>query len=359
MPHILFVFLVICFTVLPVYSANEQKTVKAGFLFVGPINDYGWNCAQNEGRLFVEKKLAGKIQTVAVENVPESAEAERVMERMIAQGAKIIFATSFGYLEPVLKVARRHPDVKFMQLSRFDKRPNLRTYFYLHYQGSYLAGVVAGRMSKKNKIGFVAAHPVPPLLQSINAFALGVRSVNAKATVKVVWTNKWVDPAVEAEAAKGLIDNGIDVLAFDQSAPVTIVKTAESNKTYVIGCYTDDCQFAPNYWLTGVSFDWGPYYARICQSVLDGTWQEGTDVCDIKTGNVKLSSFGKAVPEPLRKEVAAAKEKIANGSLVVFAGPLKDREGRERLSAGAKPNIKWLAGMNFFVPGVEGTLPKN
>lgn len=333
--------------------------MKVGFLFVGPVSDYGWNYAQNEGRLFIEKNLSGKVETAFAENVPESAEAERVMERMIAQGCKLIFATSYGYLEPVLRVAARHRDVKFMQLSRFDQRDNLGTYFYLHYQGSYLTGIVAGRMTKVNKIGFVAAHPVPPLLQSINAFTLGVKSVNPKAKVQVVWTNKWVDPAVEAEAAKGLMDTGIDVLAFDQSAPTTIVKTAESHKTYVVGCYTDDRAFAPKCWLTGVSFNWGPFYAKTASSVLDGSWKNGIRICDMSGQDVKLSSFGPAVPEAVRKEVLAAKQKIESGSVIVFSGPLKDREGKERLASGIKPDIKWVAGMNFFVAGVEGSLPKN
>lgn len=346
---------------IPCSQAQEKQAepLKVGFLFVGPISDFGWNYAQNEGRLEVEKQLGGKVKTIFAENVPESAGAERVMERMIAQGCKLIFATSYGYLEPVLRVASRHSDVKFMQLSRFDRRSNIGTYFYLHYQGSYINGVIAGRMTKVNKIGFVAAHPVPPLLQSINAFTLGVRSVNPKAKVHVVWTNQWVDSSVEAEAAKGLIDSGVDVLAFDQSAPVTIVKTAESNKTPVVGCYTDDQKFAPKYWLTGVSFNWGPFYAQTAKSVLDGTWKSGLNICDLAHGEVKLSSFGPLVTEPVRKEALAVKQKIESGAFTVFAGPLKDREGKERVAAGVKPDIKWIAGMNFFVPGVEGSLPKN
>jgi basic membrane lipoprotein Med (substrate-binding protein (PBP1-ABC) superfamily) len=222
----------------------------------------------------------------------------------------------------------------------------------------YAAGVVAGRMTKTNKIGFVGSRQIPPILQTINAFALGVQSVNPRAKLKVVWTNTWVDPALEAEAAKGLFENGIDVLGFDLSNPVAIVKTAESHGVYVVGCYTDVHQFAPKWWLTGASFNWGPYYTRVAKSVLDNNWKNGLTVCSAQSGDVKLSSFGPAVPTAVREEAMKTMEKIEKGKLVVFKGPVKDSEGKIRLPAGEAPNIKWLAGMNFFVPGVEGSLPK-
>jgi basic membrane lipoprotein Med (substrate-binding protein (PBP1-ABC) superfamily) len=339
-------------------ESNIAKPLKIGFLFVGPISDWGWSYAQNEGRLFVDSALRGKVESTSAENVPEGADAERVMEKMIAQGAKLIFATSYAYLEPVLRVAARHPDVKFMQLSRFETRPNLGTYFYLQFQPMYVAGVVAGRMTKTNKIGFVGSHPIPPIVQTINAFALGVQSVNPKARVKVVWTNTWVDPALESEAAKGLFDGGIDVLGFDLSNPVAIVKTAESHRTYVVGCYTDVHQFAPKYWLTGASFNWGPYYTKVAQSVLDNNWKNGLTICGAENGSVKLSSFGPAVPQAVQQEATKVMEKIRSGKFTVFQGPVKDTDGKIRLAARQKPEIKWLATMDFFVPGVEGSLPR-
>jgi basic membrane protein A len=340
-------------------QAETARTgpLKVGFLFVGPTSDWGWSYAQNEGRRFVESALQGRVQTTFAENVPEGADAERVMEKMVAQGARLIFATSYAYLEPVLRVAARHPDVKFMQLSRFEKRDNLGTYFYLQFQPMYAAGVVAGRMTKSNKIGFVGSRQIPPILQTINAFALGVQSVNPTAKIKVVWTNTWVDPALEAEAAKGLFDSGVDVLGFDLSNPVAIVKTAESHGVYVVGCYTDVHPFAPKYWLTGASFNWGPYYTKVAQSVLDNNWKNGLTICGAENASVKLSSFGSAVPLAVQKEATAVMQKIKDGKFTVFQGPVKDTEGKIRLAAGQKPEIKWLSGMDFFIPGVEGSLP--
>ncbi len=341
----------------PAVKADSQP-LKIGILYVGPKSDWGWNYAQDQARLAVEAALKGKVQTNMAENVPENAEAERVMERMIAQGDKLIIAPSYGYLEPVERVAARHPEVKFMQLSRFVNKPNIGTYFYLQFQAMYAAGVVAGRLTKNGKLGFVAANPVPPLLQSINAYALGVHSVNPKAKIKVVWTNKWVDPATETEAAKGLIDAGIDILAFDQSAPLAIVKTCESNKIPVVGCYTDDKQFAPKYWVTGCNLNWGPFYTKVAQSIIDNQWHPGTSICDLATDGLRLSSFGPSVSKSVQSEALNVVEKIKAGKLTVFAGPVIDSTGKERLAAGKKPDIKWLASMDFFVPGVDGTLPK-
>jgi basic membrane protein A len=338
-------------------GALTGNPLKIGFLFVGPVSDWGWSYAQNEGRLYLDAALQGKAQTTFAENVPEGADAERVMEKMISQGCRLIFATSYAYLEPVLRVAARHPDVKFMQLSRFEARPNLATYFYLQFQPMYAAGIVAGRMTKTNKIGFVGSRQIPPILQTINAFTLGVQSVNPKAKVKVVWTNTWVDPALEVEAAQGLFENGVDVLGFDLSNPVAIVKAAESHHVYVVGCYTDVHQFAKKYWLTGACFDWGPYYTGVAKSVLDNTWMGGLTIRSAEKGDVRLSSFGPAVPNTVKEEALTAMQKIAKGKLTVFQGPVKDGAGKLRLAANQKPDIKWLANMDFFVPGIEGSLP--
>ncbi len=336
-----------------------KEPLKVGFLCVGPVSDWGWNYTEQKGKLYLEKALPGKIETVFAESVHESAEAERVMEKMISQGCKLIFAASYGYLEPVLRVSARHPDVVFMQLSRFADKKNIGTYFGLDGDGFYLAGVVAGRMTKNNKLGFVGSHPVPSTLWAINAYSLGVHSVNPKANIKVVWTETWIDPVLEVEAVKGLIDSGIDTLAFDQSDSLPIVKAAESNGIKISGCYADVHQFAPKQWLTGTHFNWGPFYVKTCQSVLDHTWKNGVYICDMPSGVVELAPFGSSVPESVRKEVLGLKEKIKTGKLIVFAGPLKDAQGKLRLAAGEKPSIEWLSKMNFFVPGIDGNLPKN
>jgi basic membrane lipoprotein Med (substrate-binding protein (PBP1-ABC) superfamily) len=339
------------------HAASDGQPLKVGFVIVGPVSDWSWSYAHDQGRLYAESKLSGKVTTTVAENVPESSEAERVMEKMIAQGCKLIFATSFGYLEPLLHVAERHPDVKFMQIHRFASRSNLGTYFFFVYQPMYAAGIVAGRITKVNKIGYVTCRPVPEVLQNLNAFALGAQSVNPKVKIKVVWTNTWADAPIEAEAAKGLIETGIDVLAYDPGSAITLAKTAESHSVYVIGCNTDVHKFAPNYWLTGGLLDWGPFYLKTIQSVLDNTWKSGLVICDAASGVVKLSSFGPAVSKVVQREALNTMAEIRNGKLVVFKGPIRDREGKTRLAAGQKPDIKWLGSMNFLVPGIEGSLP--
>lgn len=313
---------------------------------------------EQQGKIYLEKSLKGKVETVFAESIHESAEAERVMEKMIAQGCKLIFAQSYGYLEPVLRVSNRHPDVTFMQVSRFSDKRNIGTYFILHYEGFYLAGVAAGRMTKTNKLGLVGSHPVPSVLQAINAYALGVHSVNPKAKIKVVWTETWIDPVLEVEAAKGLIDSGIDTLAFEQSDSLPIVKTAESKGIKISGCYADVHQFAPKQWLTGPNLNWGPFYVKVCQSVIDHAWKPGMHKCDLASGVVELAPFGPSVPKAVQNEVLSLNEKIKSGKLVVFTGPIKDSKGNIRLPAGKRADIEWISKMNFFVPSIEGNLPK-
>jgi basic membrane lipoprotein Med (substrate-binding protein (PBP1-ABC) superfamily) len=336
-------------------EAGVAPPLKIGFIFVGPISDKTWNYTHNQGRLFVESKLSNKVQTTFAENVPESAEAERVMERMIAQGARLIFATSYGYLEPVLHVAARHPEVKFLQVNRFENRKNLGTFFFLDFEPMYAAGVVAGRLTKTNQIGFVGLQPVPQLLQEINALALGARSVNPKAKVRVIWTNNWNDAPTETEVARTLIEGGADTIAFYRMA---LAKTVDARGAYIIGCDSDFRSLSGQHWLTGTLIDWGPFYASVAQAVLDGTWKSGISVCGAQGGNVKLASFGSAVPKKVQDEAHAIMQKVETGNLAIFEGPLKDRDGNERLHAGERPDVKWLFSMDFFVPGVEGNLPK-
>jgi len=338
-------------------AAAEQSPLKIGFLFVGPISDMGWNYEQDRGRKYVETSMGKKVETTFAENVGESAEAERVMEKMIAHGCKLIIASSFGYLEPVMRVAKKHPDVVFMQLNRVGDAPNVGTYVSRHCEPMYLAGMVAGRMTKANKIGFVASHPVPSTFQTLDGLVLGIHSVNPKAKVNVVWTNQWIDPPTEAEAAKGLIEMGVDVLGFDQSESTTIVKAAEKAKVYVVGNYSDAHQLAPKEWLTGNCFNWGPYYAKVAQEVIDHKWHKGVDLCDLKSGSVQLSEFGPAVPKTVRDQVTQAKQRLETGQLEILRGPIKDRDGKVRLAAGKTADIKWLADLNFLVPGIEGSVP--
>lgn len=338
----------------------DSAPLKVGFITVGPINDWGYNYAHNQGRLFLDKAQAGKVQTTIAENVPESAEVERVMEKMIAQGTRLIFSTSYGYYEPALRVAKRHKDVVFEQCGRDDtlNTKNLATYFAKQYEPMYVSGIVAGRMTKKNNIGFIAAHPVPQVLQNINAFTLGARSVNPKVKVRVVWTNKWSDAPTEAEATKGLIETGADVLAMHLDSPITVVQTAEKQGAYSIGYHANVSKFAPKGWLTGAMWNWGPLYVEIAKSVENKTWKPGNYRYPMKDGSVQLSPFGACVPKKVQDEALSAKKKIESGEYAVFQGPLKDRDGKELLKAGQKPDLNFVETMSWLAPGVEGTLPK-
>jgi basic membrane lipoprotein Med (substrate-binding protein (PBP1-ABC) superfamily) len=342
-----------------VCAAEGAKPLKVAFLCVGSINDWGWNYAHNKGRLYLEAKMPKEVETTFAERIPESAEAERVLEKMVAQGNKLIFTTSYGYLEPALKVAARHPDVIFMQVNRPQSAvPNLATYFSNQYQPMYIAGVVAARVTKTNKLGFVAPHPVPQILNSINSFTTGARSVNPKATTSVVWINSWTDPATEVESLKSLAESGVDVVADLQDNQSIVIKSAEQLGVHCIGYYSDAHQFAPKEWLTGGDLDWGPLYEKIARSVIDHTWKNSTINSGLDGGYIKLSAVGAAVPPAVRKEALSLEEKVKSGKLVVLEGPIKDSQGKMRLAAGQRPDAQWLTNMDFFVQGVNGTLPK-
>lgn len=344
-------------------ASSSTTPLKIGFIMVGPMSDWGWNYQHNQGRLFLEKAMPGLIETTVAENIPENAEVERVMEKMIAKGNKLIFATSYGYLEPGLRVAARHPNVIIMHCGR--PNPNVKknfgsygTDFTNHYGPMYMAGIVAGRMTKKHNIGYVAAHPVPPLLLTLNAFTLGARSVNPKVKVHIVWTNNWCDPPTEAEAAKGLIDAGADVLAAHMDSTVTVVQTAEKYGLYSVGYHADIHHLAPKGWLTSEWWDWGPVYVKIVKSIKDHTWKPGDNRDAIKYNYGKLSTIGKAVPNTVRQEALALQQRLEKGEFVVFKGPLQDRDGKERVAAGHKLENKNLENINWVVAGVEGSLPR-
>jgi len=347
----------------PVQAANKaNKPLKVGFIMVGPVADLGWNYAHDQGRKFMETTLKGQVQTTVAENVPESAEVERVMEKMIAQGNELIFATSYGYLEPALNVAKRHPEVTIMHCGRSNPHPvkNVGSYgieFSEHYFPMYACGIVAGRVTHTNKIGYVAAHPVPPLLLALNAFTLGAKSVNPKVRVQVVWTNSWSDPAIEAEAANGLIDQGVDVLAAHLDSTVTVVQTAEKHKLYSVGYHADVHQLAPKGWLTGTRWDFGPLYVTITKSVLSGNWKPGNLVLGANDGYGKLSVFGPAVSPALRETASASLKELQTGKLCLFQGPMKDRDGHQRIPPGKILSNDDLGKLDWVVEGISGSLP--
>ncbi len=339
-------------------NAKLQTPLKVGFILVGAASDLGWNYEHDQGRQYLEKALSGQVETSVAENVPESAEAERVMEKMIGQGNRLIFSTSYGYLEPTLRVAARHPDVIFMQCQRSASMKNVGTYFTNASDLEYVAGYVAGRLTKKNKLGYVGGHPVPVVIACIDAFALGAHAANAKTRVKVVWNNSWSDPANESEAAKGLIDSGADMITSQLSTSATVAKVSEKEGALSSAFGSDLHSVAPKGWLVSPVFNWGPLYVKITESVIKQDWKPSNDVYSLKDGYVHLSTFGPAVSPKLKEEAKSVADKIASGQILVFAGPLKDRDGVVRVPAGKSLDSKTLETINWLVPNVDGSLPK-
>jgi basic membrane protein A len=337
------------------HSAEAKDKVKAAWVYVGPVGDAGWTFGHDLGRRGVEQAFPW-LETAFIESVSE-ADAERVIETFAQKGFDIIFTTSFGYMDPTLKVAARYPKTLFMHCSGFKRAPNAGTYFGRMEQAKFLGGVAAGKVTKSNIIGYVAPMPIPEVIRFIDAFTLGARSVNPKVVVKVVWTGKWFDPAQEKEAANSLIDAGADVIqtGCDSSAPI---QAAEARGVWACGYDSDSSKYAPKHWLTAPIWEWSVLYRDILQKVKDGTWKNDDWWWDIKTGVVLLAPFGPAVPEEAKKAVAEAREKILTGGFEVFQGPMKDRDGKEVLPAGKSLKGREEVEIMWLVDGVQGTVPK-
>jgi len=338
--------------------ADQQKVLKIGFVLVGAANDAGYNYEHNQGRLFLQSHLPN-VETSVVESVPESAEAGRVMEKMIAQGNRLIFSTSYGFLEPAERVAKNHPDTIFMQTWRPSKLKNMGCYAAYQFEPLYAVGIVAGKMTKKNSIGFVCAHPVPILLQNINAFTLGAKSVNPKAKVKVVWTNSWNDPATESEAVKGLIDSGVDVVGSVLDSNLTVAKVANQAKVMMVGTQADLRDTVPATWLAGSHWNWDQIYLKVAKQVQNGTWKPETYWLGMRDGAVDISSFGARVPKEVQEQSKQTADQIRQGKKIIFRGPMKDRDGKVRIADGQIADAKMLSEMDWVVEGVETTLPKH
>jgi basic membrane protein A and related proteins len=353
------IFLVLVLYIVSALPAFAAKTeLKVGFLYPGPANDLGWDTSHDEGRRALEKAIPGVI-TTAAENIPENAQAERVMQRMVAQGNKIIFGASYGYFESALRLAKQHPDISIGLCGRLVPAPDLKNigpYFMPYYEPLYACGVVAGRMTKSNNLGCVAGFPVANVIQAINAFAIGARSVNPKAVVHVVWTNSWSDPSNESEATKGLIERKSDVVFSILDTSWTVCKTADKAKVYSIATFYDLNKNVPDSWLTGQTADWGLYCTKIVKAIQAGNWSRKAELHPAAAGYVGLASFGKAVPKAVQSEALNAMAQIKAGKKEVFQAPLKDRDGRIRLKEGEKADAAWLDKMDWLVNGVEGPL---
>jgi len=338
-------------------ALKPGEKLKVGFLYVGPRDDYGYNYAADQGRLAMEKKLSF-VETVFAENVPENAEAERVMEQMIRGGAKIIFPTSYGHLDPAMNVAKKHPDVVFLHQGGLKNSENVGTYFGEIWQPVYAAGIVAGKTTKSNKLGFIVAHPIPQVLLNVNAFTLGAKSVNPAITTTVVFTADWCNPAKNTEAANSLISQGVDVLTQHQDCPGPVIQAAERGGAWSVGYHADAAPLAKTKWLTGAMWTWGNLYSDMVQQVVDGKWKTGVYRAGLKDGVVDLASFGEAVTPDTRKLATEAKEKVLAGAVMPFEGPVKDQTGKVRVEAGKRPTTAELETTDYLVEGVIGTIPK-
>lgn len=344
-------------------SAAQADKLKVGFVYLTNPGDHGWTYAHEVGRQQLQSHFGDKIETTYVENVPEGPDAARVIRELVAQGNKVIFTTSFGYMEPTLKVAKEYPDVMFDHITGYKRAPNMATGNIRFYEGRYVQGVVAGLTTKSNTIGYLAAFPIPEVIQGINAFARGLRSVNKDASIKVVWVNSWYDPVKEADAAKVLIAEGADVLAQHTDSPA-MLQTAEKAGVKGFGQSSDMHKFAPKAQLFSSVNNWGPYYISQVQKVIDGTWSTG-DGPDHWAGNtwkgigddyLVLTEF-KNMPAEVAAKAEAARSGIASGSLNIFEGPMKDNKGNMVLEAGKVLDDGGLWGMNYYVEGVEGNIP--
>lgn len=336
-------------------KAGEK--LKIGFIFVGPVDDYGYNFAANQGRLALEKNLP-YVETVSAENVPENAEAERAMEQMIRGGAKIIFPTSYGHLDPALNVAKRYPDVTFLHQGGLKNAENVGTYFGEIWQEVYAAGVAAGKETKSNKLGYVVAHPIPQVLLNINAFQLGAATVNPQARTTVVFTQDWCNPAKITEAANSLIDQGADVLTMHQDCPGPAIQAAERRGVMVVGYHADGSPLAPRGWITGARWTWGDLFTDLVKQVVEGKYTSQLYRAGVKDHVVGLSPFGPSVSAETQRLATDAERAVADGTKHPFAGPVRDQSGTVRIEAGKRPTTAELETTDYLVEGVTGTVPK-
>ena len=337
--------------------AQTAGPLKAAFVYVAPITDAGWVRQHEEGRKAVEAAFGGKVKTTFVENVAEGADAERVIRDLALQGNRLIFTPSFGYMEPTLKVALEFPDVKFESITGYKTAPNVAVANARYYEGRYLAGMVAGRMSKSHVAGYVAAFPIPEVLQGINAFTLGLRSVNPKAEVKVVWLNAWFDPPRERDAAMALFNQNVDVIAFHTGSTAVMAAAQERGKL-AVAYHSDMRKVAPDAQIVAVTHQWGDYYIRRVQAAMDGTWKRGTVWGGVGEGMIRVGDFGPKVPKAVQDEVLARQKDIASGRLRPFTGPMIDNEGREVLAKGQVMTDAQILTMNFLISGVVGRIAK-
>ena len=342
-----------CFLSAHLNTAQAAEPLKVGFVYVAPVGEAGWVRQHEEGRKAVDAAFGARVKTTFVENVAEGPDAERVIRDLAATGHQLIFTPSFGYMEPTLKVAKEFPDVKFESITGYKTARNVATANARYYEGRYLAGVAAGRMTTSNVTGYVAGFPIPEVLQGINAFTLGLRSVAPTAVVKLIWLNTWFDPAREREAAMTLFNQGADVVAF-HTASTAVMAAAQESRKLAVAYHSDMRKVAPDAQLAAVTHHWGEYYKQRVQAVLDGSWKSGNVWGGVKEGMVRVGDFGTQVPKAVQQDVLARQKQIASGRLLPFAGPITDNEGRLIVPKGKALTDAQILGMDYLVSGVQG-----
>ena len=337
-------------------AAAKAEPLKIAFAYVGPVGDGGWTFAHDNARKALEKEFGDKIQTSFVENVPESADAERVIRDMAGQGNKLIFGTTFGYMETMLKVAPDFKDVKFEHATGYKSADNMRTYDSRTYEGAYMAGLIAGKMSKTGTLGVVASVPIPEVIRNINSFTMGAQTSNPKIKTKVVWVNEWFNPPKETEAATSLINGGADVLFQNTDSPA-VLKTAQDKGKRAFGWDSDMTAYGPKAHLASAIINWTPYYVKATKDALEGTWKTGGVWWGVKEGAIDIVSIAEDVPADTKAKVDAVRAGLKDGSFSIWKGPLVDNTGKTLLKKDEVADDKFLSGVNFYVKGVEGKVP--
>jgi simple sugar transport system substrate-binding protein len=340
--------------------AQAEDKTKVGFVYVGPVGDFGWSYEHDQGRQAVEEAFGDKVETMFVESVPEGADSERVMTQMALDGADLIFTTSFGYMDPTINVAKKFPNVKFEHATGYKQADNVSTYSARFYEGRSVIGHIAGHMTESNTIGYIASFPIPEVIRGINAAYIAAKAVNPDVKMKIVWVYTWFDPGKEADAATALIEQGADIIMQHTDSPAAMT-IAEEKGIYAFGQASDMLQFGPNARLSSIIDDWAPYYIARTKAVMDGTWASTATWDGIAPGMVGIGAFSDKVPADVQASATALKEALIAGTTHSFTGPLNKQDGTPWLAAGetaADFGDDGLAGMNFYVEGVDGDVPQ-
>ena len=341
----------------PTAAPAKSEPLKIAFAYVGPVGDGGWTFAHDNGRKAIDKEFGDKVVTTFVENVPESADAERVIRDLAGQGNKLIFGTTFGYMEPMLKVAADNAAVKFEHATGYKQAPNMRTYDSRTYEGAYMAGIISGKMTKSNTLGVVASIPIPEVVRNINSFTLGAQTSNPKVKTKVVWVNEWFNPPKETEAATSLINGGADVLFQNTDSPA-VLKTAQDKGKRAFGWDSDMTSYGSKAHLASAIINWAPYYLSATRDALEGKWTGGGAVWwGVKEGAIDLVSIADDVPADTKARIDEVRKGLKEGSFAIWKGPITDNTGKVVLNKDEVADDKFLGGVNFFVKGVEGKVP--